>query len=133
MDEFMKKIVLSALLLVAPSVLAVNVILPDDGLYRCGVESWEQVGKRVVKTGYYGMTGYVSIDNRAVSVKYKDVNISFSPTSKTANGYLVSNVQVEDVTMDLIIGPYQGGIVFAVGSDHSNKSLYFVNCYSTKE
>ncbi|HFI7126054.1 TPA: hypothetical protein ACHTTK_000213 [Escherichia coli] len=131
----MKKIVLSALLLVAPSVLAkeVKVDLPDDGLYRCGVQMWETVGTRPIQIADYGRNGYISIEHRGVSVKYKDVNISFSPTSKTANGYLVSNVQVEDVTMDLIIGPYQGGIVFAVGSDHSNKSLYFVNCYSTKE
>ncbi|EEU9356820.1 hypothetical protein FYS90_23620, partial [Escherichia coli] len=103
----MKKIVLSALLLVAPSVMAVNVILPDDGLYRCGVESWEQVGKRVVKTGYYGMTGYVSIDNRAVSVKFRDVNISFSPVSKLDSGRLMAYA-VDTDQYDIIISAING-------------------------
>ena len=122
-----------ALLLVAPSVLAkeVKVDLPDDGLYVCGVEMWETVGTHPVQTGYYGRTGYISIDNRAVSAKYKDMNISFPPTSKTAKGYLVSYVQLEDVAMDLIIGPYAKGIAFAVGSNRSNKQIYFTHCHDT--
>lgn len=127
MDEFMKKIVLSALLLVAPSVLAVNVILPDDGLYRCGVESWEQVGKRVVKTGYYGMTGYVSIDNRAVSVKFRDMNISFSPVSKLKSGRLMAYA-VDTDQYDIIISAINGKTRYMVSNDNNPVFLNFSNC-----
>ncbi|END4012191.1 hypothetical protein ABL325_004701 [Escherichia coli] len=123
----MKKIVLSALLLVAPSVMAVNVILPDDGLYRCGVESWEQVGKRVVKTGYYGMTGYVSIDNRAVSVKFRDVNISFSPVSKLDSGRLMAYA-VDTDQYDIIISAINGKTQYMVSNDNNPVFLNFSNC-----
>lgn len=124
MDEFMKKIVLSALLLVAPSVLA-NVELPKDGLYRCDVHMFKEVGKRNIPLDSFNQSGYISIDDGNVSSNFGSESVTYKPLKQNNGRLFAMGVDSPDY---IYIYEYEKKPVYMIGINGNVVYMTFTNC-----
>ncbi|HCJ8870419.1 TPA: hypothetical protein NV808_004269 [Escherichia coli] len=119
----MKKIVL-ALIFIVPSVLA-NVELANDGLYRCDVYMFKEVGKRNIPLDSFNQSGYISIDNRNVSSNFGTESVTYKPLKQVNGRLFAMGVNTPDY---IYIYEYEKKTVYMIGITDNAIYMTFTNC-----
>ncbi|HAI5968191.1 hypothetical protein KVQ86_08445 [Escherichia coli] len=128
----MKKVIVSALLLVAPSVLANTHSLPEQGLYQCDVKVVEMLGDTPVEKSSYSGAGHAKVNSDGFILNFGAMTHATGPIESNDSMTMAYDNDRQRYFLATMGSKEQNDITFIFLLRSDTRNYYFQNCVKIK-